>query len=304
MANLEITKRERLDTWLMRKYPDFSRAFLQKLCNENKVLVNENPQKSGFKLRGDESIHVNHDMKNSLPDIPDINLNIIYEDDNVVVIDKPAGVLSHGLTKFLSEPSVASFLRQKLNKEASSRSDLENKVKSNKNWKPEDLRFGIVHRLDRVTSGVMICAKNLETMRMLQKQFHDRKVTKQYVAIIQGTLKEKEAIIDLPLGRNPKAPATWRVDQNGKPAITQYKLIKSSNTYSFVELYPKTGRTHQLRVHMQYLGHPIVGDFLYKGVKADRLYLHAQKLTINIPNVGDKLFEAKIPNEFTKLMNI
>lgn len=290
MANIEHQSKERLDYWLMRQYPDFSRAFLQKLCSEGKVLVNGAPQKSGYKLHGDEQIIIDHDMKNSLAFVPDVDLPILYEDDNVIVIDKPAGVLSHGLSKFLGEPSVASFLRQRL------------KIDKKMGWKPEDLRFGIVHRLDRVTSGVMICAKNQETMRVLQKQFHDRTVKKVYRAIVQGHMKMPEALLDLPLERNPKAPATWRVGPNGKAAQTHYKVLAETDAYSVVELLPRSGRTHQLRVHLQHTGHPIVGDMLYKGKKADRLYLHAYQLTVELPKVGVKTFVAPIPFEFKELL--
>jgi 23S rRNA pseudouridine1911/1915/1917 synthase len=294
MANLEYTTRERLDVWLMKKYPDFSRAFLQKLCNEDKVLVNGEPQKSGYKLRGGEEIVPQHDMKAIIGLVPDIELPILYEDDNVIVINKPAGVLSHGLSKFLGEPSVASFLRQR--HIANQKGD----------WKAEDLRFGIVHRLDRVTSGVMICAKNQDTMRFLQKQFHDRKVEKTYRALVEGELKHDEALLDLPIERNPKAPATFRVGANGKVAQTTYKVLKvyylESSTLSLVELTPKTGRTHQLRVHLVHIKHPIVGDKLYNGKAADRLYLHAYKLTIEIPGKGQQTFVAEMPDEFEQMV--
>jgi 23S rRNA pseudouridine1911/1915/1917 synthase len=295
MANIEHQSKERLDYWLMRNYPDFSRAFLQKLCTQEKVLVDGEPQKSGYKLRGNEKIEILHDMANSLAFVPDIDLPIVYEDENVIVINKPAGVLSHGLSKFLGEPSVASFLRQRLK--------LDNaKTIKDTPWKPEDLRFGIVHRLDRVTSGIMICAKNQDTMRMLQKQFHDRNVKKVYRAIVQGHMKLPEALLDLPLERNPKAPATWRVGPNGKSAQTQYKVLKEADLYSEIELLPRSGRTHQLRVHLQHTGHPIVGDVLYKGKKAERLYLHAYQLTIELPGVGTKTFTAPIPNDFEQLL--
>lgn len=299
MANLEISRRERLDVWLMRTYPDFSRAFLQKLCNEDKILVDGFPQKSGYKLKGEEAIEPIHDMKSIIGLVPDIELPILYEDEHVIVVDKPEGVLSHGLSKFLGEPSVASFLRQTLLKHNSENSSVAP-------WKAEDIRFGIVHRLDRITSGVMICAKNQQTMRILQKQFHDREVTKTYRAVIYGEPKLPEAMLDLPLERNPKAPATWRVGANGKPAQTVYKVLKSvvnnGNTYSYVELLPKTGRTHQLRVHMQHIGHPIIGDFLYNGQPADRLYLHAYKLKITIPSTGEQEFTAPMPKEFEKIL--
>ena len=295
MANLDIINRERLDIRLMKTYPDFSRAFLQKLCSQDKVLVDGVPQKSGYKLKGGELITPLHDMKSIIGLVPDIELPVLYEDDNVIVINKPAGVLSHGLSKFLGEPSVASFLKQKL------------KTSTTKKWKPEDLRFGIVHRLDRVTSGVIICAKNQTTMRSLQKQFHDRLVEKTYMAIVEGIPKLEMALLDLPLERNPKAPATWRVGPNGKKAQTEYRLIKTVDKkrgkLSEVELLPKTGRTHQLRVHMQHIGHPIVGDVLYKAKPADRLYLHAHKLSLEIPGVGKQTYIAPVPEEFNKLLS-
>lgn len=291
MANIEHQNKERLDVWLMKQYPDFSRAFLQKLCAQDKVFVNGEAEKSGYKLRGDEKITIDHDMVNSLAKVPDIELPIIYEDIDVIVIDKPAGVLSHGLSKFLGEPSVASYLRQRL------------KLDKKTEWKAEDLRFGIVHRLDRVTSGVMICAKNQAAMRVLQKQFHDRTVTKVYRAVVTGHLKHAEAILDLPLERNPKAPATWRVGPNGKASQTQYKVLETTERLSLVELKPKTGRTHQLRVHLLHIGHSIVGDVLYKGQKADRLYLHAYQLTLKLPSGKEKTFTAPIPTDFQKLLD-
>lgn len=294
MANLEYTTRERLDVKLMTQYPDFSRAFLQKLCSEDKVLVDGVPRKSGYKLQGGEIIEPQHDMKAIIGLVPDIDLPILYEDENVIVINKPAGVLSHGLSKFLGEPSVASFLRQR---------SIANQVGE---WKPADLRFGIVHRLDRVTSGVMICAKNQDTMRFLQKQFHDRKVEKTYMAMVEGEMNPVEAILDLPIERNPKAPATFRVGPNGKTAQTTYKVLKTyprdDSIISLVELTPKTGRTHQLRVHLVHVKHPIVGDKLYKGREADRLYLHAFRLRIEIPGKGIQEFNAPMPSEFSSLV--
>ena len=290
MANIEHQTRTRLDVWLMQKYPDFSRAFLQKLCNEEKVLVNGTPQRGGYKLRGHEEIEVQHDMKQIIGLTPDIELPILFEDSDVIVINKPDGLLSHGLSKFLGEPSVASYLRQRL------------KLNKTKDWKAEDLRFGIVHRLDRVTSGVMICAKNQDAMRHLQKQFHDRKVEKIYWALISGEPKHPEAILDLPIERNPKMPSIFRVGANGKSAQTRYEVLKSfeheGKIRCLVALYPKTGRTHQLRVHMQHIGHPIVGDLLYGGEKAERLYLHAYELDIKLPSGEKQRFIAPLPDNF------
>lgn len=275
-------KKVRLDHYLAKKYPDISRAFLQKLCNTEQVLVNGKPEKSGYKLRGNDEVNVTYDMA-GIEKIDDIDLPILFQDDNVLVINKPAGVISHSRGKFWNEPSVASFIRQITGQNGE--------------------RAGIVHRLDRATSGVMICAKNEATMVSLQKQFADRKVKKIYRAVVLGHLEPPEAIIDMPIERNPKAPSTFKVGSNGKPAQTKYKVIKSTSQYDELELVPATGRTHQLRVHLLHQGHPIVGDTFYKGQPALRLYLHAYQLTIDVPGGQQMTFTAPLPVEFDTIMS-
>ena len=205
---------------------------------------------------------------------------IIYLDDNVVVVNKPVGVLTHSKGALNDEFTVADFFRRYTT------------VGLDTN------RPGIVHRLDRDTSGVIIGARNPEAAHLLQKQFADRKTKKTYIAVIDGHLKEQAAKIDLPIGRNPSAPSTFRVDARGKQATTEYKVLAANDTNSLVELKPATGRTHQLRVHMAYLNTPITGDRVY-GKEADRLYLHALRLEITIPTSDRRVFEAPLPAEFT-----
>lgn len=276
--------KQRLDHYLSKTYPDVSRGFLQKLINDGQVLVNGESEKSGFKLHRDDNVKMLYDMT-KLGKVPDIELSVLYEDADVMVVNKAPGILSHALTKFYNEPSVASFLRQRM-----------------KDLKTDDHRFGIVHRLDRATSGVMICAKNHETLSDLQQQFGARTVEKTYVALVKGSPKLEAATIDVPLERNPKAPATYRPGNNGRAALTQYKVIQSNNGYSLIKLHPKTGRTHQLRVHMNHIGHPIVGDVLYDGEPAERLYLHATELTLKLRN-KKKQFVSPVPDEFLKRLN-
>jgi 23S rRNA pseudouridine1911/1915/1917 synthase len=148
----------------------------------------------------------------------------------------------------------------------------------------------------------MICAKTPEAMSLLQKQFSLRKTKKVYLAIIKGKLETKEAIIDLPIERNPKKPQTFRVSANGKSAETAYKVLKEAANYSLIELKPTTGRTHQLRVHLKYLNKPIVGDTLYGGEPAERMYLHAKSLEITIPSRERKIFETTMPKSFDELI--
>lgn len=276
---------QRLDVFVAAQMPQLSRAFIQKLCEQGRVKVRGKAEKPGRKLREGEEMEVDYD-ESELGRVGEIDLPIIYEDENCVVINKPAGVLTHALSVHGTEPSVASFLRSKVSGLSGDRA-------------------GIVHRLDRATSGVIIGAKNQETLSLLQKQFSQRKVKKTYVAVVEGRLGSPEAVIDMPIERNPKAPATFRVGPNGKQAKTHYRVLKESEKFSLVELRPETGRTHQLRVHMSKVGHPIAGDPLYgSGKFGDRLFLHALSLEITLPGGERKVFTAPLPDEFEqKLQN-
>lgn len=271
----------RLDHYLAMQYTDISRAFLQKLCNTDQVLVNGKPEKSGFKLKSRDHVNVLYDM-DAIEKIEDIELPILYQDDNLLVINKPAGIISHSRGKYWHEPSVASFIRQVTSQEGE--------------------RAGIVHRLDRATSGVMVCARNDKTMAFLQKQFADRTVKKVYMAVVSGHMDPQEAIIDMPIERNPKSPSTFKVGSNGKSAQTRYVVLESTNKYDLVRLLPTTGRTHQLRVHLLQQGHSIIGDTLYKGITSDRLYLHAHQITIHLQGGTAKTFTAPLPKEFETMM--
>lgn len=281
MSNLEISRAERLDRYVIRQLPQLSRGYAARLINEGKVSVNGEAQlKAGYKLRADDKVVIDYDEKQELQ-IDDIELPVIFEDDDCVVIDKPTGVLTHSKGPFNPEPTIESWLRSHL-----------------KNRAMEGERAGIVHRLDRATSGVLILAKTPQALGWLQKQFSQRKVKKSYLAVIEGTLAESQAIIDMPIERNPKKPQTFRVGSNGKAAQTEYKVLKSGNGHSLLELKPTTGRTHQLRVHLEHLGHPILGDTFYGGKAADRLFLHAKSLEITLPNKDRKIFKSDTPPEF------
>jgi len=267
----------RLDQHVLSRYPSLSRSYVARLIDEGKVLVNDETSKPGYRLRSADKVKIDFDLA-ELEQIPDINLPILYEDKDVLVINKPVGVISHSRGRYWYEPSVASFVRQKTGQEGD--------------------RSGIVHRLDRATSGVMICAKNQETLSWLQKQFSHRKVKKTYIAIVTGQPELDEAVIDMPIERHPRRPQTFRVASAGRPAVTKYKVTKRLSAHSVMELTPETGRTHQLRVHLKRLGHSIVGDTLYDGQQADRLYLHAASLGITLPSGKREVFSAPLPKEF------
>lgn len=268
----------RLDVYVAERWPEQSRSTWQKLIEAGNVSVNgaiETSVKSN--VSESDEIQVKELV---LPDHSEQTLPVLYEDENVIVIDKPVGVLTHSKGALNDEFTVAEFVRGKTT------------------YKHDTNRPGIIHRLDRATSGVIVCVKNDETASYLARQFSDRTTKKQYAAVVSGQPKQDEAVIDLPIGRNPKSPSTFKVDPAGKPAETYYKVLSSSGDHSLVELRPKTGRTHQLRVHMSHIGTPIVGDPVYGDENADRMYLHAMSLEITLPGGIRQVFESPVPKSF------
>lgn len=268
----------RLDVYMATYYPEHSRSVWQKYIALGYVSVNGAAVASPKRGLGEDDV-VTFDLPEKA-DFSNDELPILYEDDNVVVIDKPAGVLTHSKGALNDEFTVAEFARPLTS------------------YKDETNRPGIIHRLDRDTSGVIIVAKNEETASYLQRQFSQRTVKKTYIAIIKGEPKEPTALIDAPIGRNPKAPSTFRVDPKGKSATTRYEVLGEHNGRSLVRLQPATGRTHQLRVHMAYIKTPIVGDKVY-GTPADRLYLHAYKIEVTLPGGIRRVFTSAVPDVFT-----
>lgn len=267
----EKIEKFRLDHLLMEQHPEWNRASLQNFIKRGYVTVDgEITQKSNKQYPAGSKIVLTLPPQQELPPCPPI----IYEDEYVRVINKPAGMLSMAKGEYCPEPT------------------LEN--------------YGLlVHRLDRDTSGVVILAKDPETQKMLRRQFQNRKAHKIYYALVASRPKLDEAMIDLPIARNLKHPTTFLVDANGKPAQTRYKVIKSDGQKSLLRLQPTTGRTHQLRVHLKYIGCPILGDRVYNPEdKSPRLMLHAQSLEITVPSVSDNLrrtFTCDLPEDFNVL---
>ena len=270
----------RLDAYMAQYWPEYSRSVWQKYIDAGYVKINGQVETSTKKTLGEDD-EVTYDIPTA-PDHSQQTLPVIYQDDNVVVIDKPIGVLSHSKGALNDEFTVAEYFRALTS------------------YHSDTNRPGIIHRLDRDTSGVLIGARNDETASLLGRQFSDRKVKKTYYAVVDGVPKQEEAIIDLPIARHPTAPSTFRVNASGKAAQTTYKVLKSDGERSLVELKPRTGRTHQLRVHMAHIGTPIHGDRVY-GKEADRLYLHAASLEITIPKGNRKIFESPVPESFEAL---
>ena len=260
------TPKRRLDMVLLEQYPHYSRATLQKFVKTGAVSINGQVIKKANTLLSAEE---EEQIKLVEPKTESERPPVIYEDDNLIVFNKPAGMLSIKKGAYLAETSIDDF-------------------------------GDPVHRLDRDTSGIIAVAKNSDTKSKLQKQFADRKTHKTYYAVVVGHPKQPHAIISVPLTRNLKKPTTFVADPNGREAITEYQVIAENNRFSLVELKPRTGRTHQLRIHMAHIGTPILGDKVYnpKSPKADRMYLHAASLEITIPDSKRVTFSAPLPEEF------
>ena len=270
----------RLDIYLSTKFDTtISRSLWQKYIKAGYVSVNNKVVTTPkFEVDETDEIALNLPEKEQA----DVDLPILYEDNDVIVVNKPSGLLTHAKGGLSDEPTVAEIIRPKTS------------------FATDTDRPGIVHRLDRDTSGLLIIAKNPESAAHLQRQFAERTAKKTYIAITDGKPKLNAAKIDLPIGRNPSAPSTFRIDPNGKPAQTTYHVLAENDAQSLIELKPTTGRTHQLRVHLTHLNAPILGDRVYGKSSDCRMMLHAQKLEITLPSGERKVFEAAVPDEFKK----
>lgn len=231
------------------------------------------------------------------------HLNIVFEDSNLIVVNKPAGI-----TVNRSETTIHQFTLQDL-------IEKENKINT-VGEDPEFLqRSGIVHRLDKETSGLILVAKNTAAFRNLQAQFKERTIEKSYLALAHGEIAPKTGEINVPVGRLPWNRKRFGVIAGGRPALTSYEVVEvlsnGEEPLSLVRLFPKTGRTHQIRVHLKYINHPIVGDPLYGGRKTsradrrdiDRFFLHAEAISFTHPVSGERMyFKAELPDELKSLL--
>lgn len=281
----------RLDTYLAER-EGIPRSLVQKLIKTGVAMVN-----GEVVTRPARSVSEADNIVFQPPSTPDegewlarFSQYVIYIDDNVIVVNKPAGMLVHAKGGVAKEMTVADYVRSQFDPD-----ELADNAGNN--------RLGIVHRLDRATSGVMICARNLATASYLSRQFAERKVKKVYLALVSSLPGHSAARINLPIRRSRRAPSTFVVDSNGKVAITDYTVQKEyPDGRALLELRPLTGRTHQLRVHLAYLGCPIVGDAVYGHARyGDRLMLHAYQLEISIPGQDGaerRIFTAPLPADF------
>jgi 23S rRNA pseudouridine1911/1915/1917 synthase len=286
--------RQRLDRFLAQALPAFSRARLQTLIREEFVSLNGKPARPRDLVRAGDAVEVREPEVEKVEAQPEqISLDVIFEDDDLLVLSKPAGIVMHPGAGHAQHTLVNALLAHCQNLSGIGGKE----------------RPGIVHRLDKETSGALVVAKNDTTHRDLSSQFAARTMSKIYLALVAGILRQNSGVIDKAIARHPVHRQRMSIARRqGRSAKTEYRVIRSGNEMSLVECTLHSGRTHQIRVHLHHLGHPVLGDKLYGGKRAGdfpRQMLHAWKLAFRHPRSGDELsFEAPVPRDFADAMRL
>jgi len=280
----------RLDKYVCDKLSELSRARIQRLIAEGHVTVNDQVVKAGLKLNAGDRLKVVLPPAPPSPLTPEaIPLNIIYEDEDLLVVDKPAGLTVHPAPGHPAHTLVNAILSRFPHLAALS----------------DSLRPGIVHRLDRDTSGVMVVAKNSLAQAELMEQFKAHSVAKAYLVLVKGKLTPENGVIEAPMGRDPRNRKRMAVVAGGREARTEYQVIKYIGDYTLLEVKPETGRTHQIRVHLSAIGFPVVGDKMY-GVKSPflpRQFIHASRLGFSLPSGGKYMeFKSELPSDLVQAL--
>lgn len=275
----ENEKGKRIDTYISQKEKELSRTAIQRLIDEGNILLNGAKTKSSYKISKDDLVEI-QDVKAKEIELKaqDIPLKIVYEDNHIIVVNKPKGLVVHpaaGNPDGTLVNAIMSICKESLSGIGG------------------EIRPGIVHRLDKDTSGLLIIAKNDVAHINLSEQIKNHKVRKTYIALVRGIVKENEATINMPIGRSTKDRKKMAVVKNGKEAITHFKVIKRYEKYTLLEINIETGRTHQIRVHLSQIGYPIVGDYTYSNGKnefdVEGQMLHAKRLEFKHPNTGQDM---------------
>jgi 23S rRNA pseudouridine1911/1915/1917 synthase len=290
----------RLDRFLANRLTDLSRSAVQRLIDQGQVTVNSEPAKASYKVRpGDRLVVLLPAAETPEPAAEPIPLDLVYEDSALLVVNKPAGMVIHPAPGHPGGTLVNALLAR-YPELANGSGD----------------RPGIVHRLDRDTSGLVLVARNERVRKALQQQFQARQVHKQYLALLEGNLQPAWGRIEAPLGRDPHHRQRMTVLPGGREAITEYHILEyfaqrlgsGAGHYTLVQVEPHTGRTHQIRVHMASIGHPVVGDTVYgwrrQQLQVPRQFLHAGQLGFKHPTTGQYLeFEAPLPEDLARVLD-
>ncbi len=278
---------KRIDSFIPMVQEDISRSMVQKLIEQKNIKVNGKETKHSYKLKLNDEIEIFvPEAKEINLKAQDIPLNVIYEDNDIIVINKPKGMVVHPANGNPDGTLVNAVM---------------NKCKDSLSGIGGEIRPGIVHRLDKDTSGAIIVAKNDKAHIALSEQLKNHEVKKTYLALVRGIIKENEATINMPIARSKKDRKKMDVDKDGKEAITHFKVLERyKNKYTLLQINLETGRTHQIRVHLSHIGYPIIGDEVYSNGKNEwnvsGQCLHAWKLEFIHPITGEKIsLEAEIP---------
>ena len=303
MKEIEIKVEEnegmRLDAFITSQLPDLSRMTVKRLLEEDNIEVNEKKEKPSYKVNKGDNIKVKIDEPKEIKlEAQDIPIDIIYEDDDIIVVNKPKGLVVHPANGNPDGTLVNAIMAI---------------CKDSLSGIGGEIRPGIVHRLDKDTSGLLIVAKNDKAHINLSEQIKNREVKKTYIALVRGQVPENEATINMPIGRSTKDRKKMAVTKNGKEAITHFKVIDryitQNGSYTLLEIKIDTGRTHQIRVHMAEIGYPVIGDEVYSNGKNQfeikGQCLHAMRLEFKHPITGKLMkLEAPLPEYFEETINV
>ncbi len=283
----------RIDVYLAEKLKDTSRVTIQRLISNGKVLVNGKTVKASYKVQEGDKIEVEEEVPVEISLKPqEIPLDIIYEDKDIIVVNKPKGMVVHPANGNPDGTLVNAIMAI---------------CKDSLSGIGGEIRPGIVHRLDKDTSGIIIVAKNDKAHINLSEQIKEHNVKKTYIALVRGIVKENEATINMPIGRSEKDRKKMAVTRKGKEAVTHFKVLERYDKYTLLEVNIETGRTHQIRVHLSQIGYPIVGDEVYSNGKNEwnvkGQCLHAKSLEFTRPTTEEKMhLEAELPQYFKNIL--
>jgi len=285
---------ERIDKALSDVAKDISRVAIQRMIEEGNITVNGKTIKASYKVaNGDKVVVLIEEPKDTSIVAQDIPLDIVYEDNDILVVNKQKGLVVH--------PGNG-------NPDGTLVNAIMNYCKDSLSGIGGEIRPGIVHRIDKDTSGLLIIAKNDKAHIALTEMLKKHEIKKTYLALVRGNLKENNATINMPIARSERDRTKMAVSRKGKDAITHFKVLERFDGYTYIEVNIETGRTHQIRVHMSQIGYPLVGDGVYSNGKnpfgVEGQMLHSYKLEFNHPITGEKLtLEAKLPDYFEKVLD-
>ncbi len=309
---------KRLDTFLAEHIEGWSRVRLQRLIDDGDVLVNEKPAKPSYKLRESDEIDIDLvEVPAAVFEPENIPFDIVFEDEYLAVINKPAGMVVHpgaGVTNGTLANALAFHFGFGISDLGFTGNDEQSKIQNLKS------KIGIIHRLDKDTSGLIVVAKDEQTHEALSNQFRDREVQKSYVALVHGSPRENSGTIDRPIARDRWHRTKMTVAANGRHALSLWKVRQRFEKFTLLDVEIKTGRTHQIRVHLASINHPVVGDATYNEGrdntiassdiknairKMNRFFLHAEKLSFTHPKTGETMsFELPLPTELVAFLNL